>query len=128
MSPRERSGRAPWSRRRHRLLRWLAGAAAVLAGASLLLPARYGVSAAFLAGLCAFLFVAALVVFVVVPGPDTLATLLRTAPLAGAMLVVSLLLVLSTAGQSLRWLWILAAVATAGWTAFAMWETRRSGS
>ena len=84
-------------------------------------------SAAFLAALCAFLFVVALVVFITVPGPDTLGTLLRTSPLAGAVLVVAVLLVLANPAGSLRWLWVVAAVAAAAWTAFAVWDTRRSG-
>ena len=119
--------RPPWSHRRRRLLLWLAGGTVVAGLLALVLPAQYGVSAAFVAGLCGFLFVAAIVVFVAVPGPDTPATLLRTAPLAGAVLVVAVLLTLSNAGQALRWLWVAAAVAAAGWTAFAVWETRRSG-
>jgi hypothetical protein len=119
--------RPRWSRRRKRLLVGL-GAGAVLTGAGgLLLPTEYGVTSAFVAALCALLLVAATVVFVAVPGPDTLGTLLRTVPLAGAVLVVAVLLVLSTAGESLRWLWILVAVAAAGWTAFALWENRRTG-
>ena len=92
------------------------------------LPNEFGVTAGFVAALCAFLLVVALVVFITVPGPDTLGTLLRTPPLAGAVLVVAVLLVLSNpTGSSLRWLWVVAAVAAAGWTAFAVWETRRSG-
>jgi hypothetical protein len=116
----------PWSPRRKRLLRWLAGGAVVTGLGGLLLPAQYGVSSAFIAALCAFLAVAATVVFVVVPGPDTLGTLLRTAPLAGAVLVVAVLLALSSAGRPLRWLWLLAAAAAAVWTAFALWSGRRS--
>jgi hypothetical protein len=62
------------------------------------------------------------------PGAGHPGTLLRTAPLAGAVLVVAVLLVLSNpTGSSLRWLWVAAAVAAAAWTAFAVWETRRSG-
>jgi hypothetical protein len=92
------------------------------------LPAEFGVTAGFLGVLCAFLLVVAVVVFVTVPGPDTLGTLLRTPPLAGAVLVVAVLLVMANpTGSSLRWLWVVAAVAAAGWTAFAVWETRRSG-
>jgi len=93
---------------------------------ALALPDQYGVTSAFLAALCGFLLVAATVVFVAVPGPDTLGTLLRTVPLAGAVLVVAVLLVLST-DDTVRRLWLLAAVAAAGWTAFAVWEGRRSG-
>ena len=64
--------------------------------------------------------------FVAIPGPDTLRTLFHTVPLAGAVLVVAVLLLLSTSAD-LRWLWSLIAVAAAGWTAAAVWETRRSG-
>ena len=119
--------RPPWSRRRKRLLLWLAGAAVLTGAGALLLPAQYGVTSGFVAALCAFLLVVATVVFVAVPGPGTLGTLLRMPPLAGAVLVVAVLLVLSTAGGSLRWLWVLTALAAAAWTAFAVWENRRSG-
>ena len=119
--------RSSWSPRRRRLLLWLA-AGAVLAGLGAVgLPGEFGVTAAFLAALCAFLFVVALVVFITVPGPDTLGTLLRTSPLAGAVLVVAVLLVLANPAGSLRWLWVVAAVAAAAWTAFAVWDTRRTG-
>ncbi|WP_448617070.1 hypothetical protein [Geodermatophilus sp. URMC 65] len=119
--------RPPWSARRRRLLLWLA-VGAVLGGLGAVgLPNEFGVTAGFLAALCAFLLVAALVVFITVPGPDTLGTLLRTSPLAGAVLVVAVLLVMANPAGSLRWLWVVAAVAAAGWTAFAVWETRRSG-
>ncbi|WP_091377478.1 hypothetical protein [Geodermatophilus sp. DSM 45219] len=119
--------RPPWSARRRRLLLWLA-AGAVLAGLGAVgLPGELGVTAAFLAALCAFLFVVALVVFITVPGPDTLGTLLRTSPLAGAVLVVAVLLVLANPAGSLRWLWVVAALAAAAWTAFAVWDTRRTG-
>ena len=119
--------RPPWSARRRRLLLWLA-AGAVLAGLGAVgLPGEFGVTAAFLGALCAFLVVVALVVFITVPGPDTLGTLLRTSPLAGAVLVVAVLLVLANPAGSLRWLWVVAAVAAAAWTAFAVWDTRRSG-
>ena len=90
------------------------------------LPDEYGVTSMFLAALCGFLLVAATVVFVAVPGPDTLRTLFHTVPLAGAVLVVAVLLLLSTSAD-LRWLWSLVAVAAAAWTAAAVWETRRSG-
>jgi hypothetical protein len=104
------------------------GAGAVLTGVGgLVLPAQLGVTSAFVAALCALLLVAATVVFVAIPGPGTVGTLLRTVPLAGAVLVVSVLLVLSTAGESLRWLWILIAVTAAGWTAFALWANRSTG-
>lgn len=117
----------PWSRRRKRLLRGLVGGAVVAGVGGLVLPAQYGVSSAFVAALCAFLAVAATVVFFAVPGPDTLGTLLRSAPLGGAVLVVALLLALAGAGRPLRWLWLLAAAAAAAWTAFALWAGRRSG-
>ncbi len=119
--------RPPWSARRRRLLLWLV-VGAVLGGLGAVgLPNEFGVTAGFVAALCAFLLVAALVVFITVPGPDTLGTLLRTSPLAGAVLVVAVLLVMANPAGSLRWLWVVAAVAAAGWTAFAVWETRRSG-
>jgi hypothetical protein len=119
--------RPPWSRRRKRLLLGLAAAAVVFGAVGLLIRNPLGVTAAFLAALCGLLLVAAAVVFIAIPGPDTLGTLLRTAPLAGAVLVVTVLLVFSSAAGSLRWLWIIAAVAAAAWTAYAMWQTRRSG-
>ena len=119
--------RPSWSARRRKLLVGLA-VGAVLGGLGAVgLPAEFGVTAGLLGALCAFLLVVALVVFVTVPGPDTLGTLLRTPPLAGAVLVVAVLLVLSNPAGSLRWLWVVAAVAAAAWTAFAVWETRRSG-
>jgi hypothetical protein len=120
--------RPPWSARRRKLLLWLA-VGAVLGGLGAVgLPGEWGVTAAFLGALCAFLVVVSLVVFITVPGPDTLGTLLRTPPLAGAVFVVAVLLVLANpTGSSLRWLWVVAAVAAAAWTAFAVWETRRSG-
>ena len=119
--------RPPWSARRRKLLLGLA-VGAVLGGLGAVgLPAELGVTAGFLAALCTFLLVVAVVVFITVPGPDTLGTLLRTSPLAGAVLVVAVLLVLSNPAGSLRWLWVVAAVAAAAWTAFAVWETRRSG-
>ena len=127
MEPTPQEGRPPWSRRRRRLLLWLAGGAVLTGVGALLLPAEYGVTAGFVAALCAFLLVVAVVVFVAVPGPETLSTLLRMPPLAGAVLVVSVLLLLSSAGESLRWLWVLTALAAAGWTAFAVWANRRSG-
>jgi hypothetical protein len=118
--------RPPWSRRRRRTLIGLAvGAVAFVVGA-IALPEKYGVTSAFLAALCAFLLVVATAIFVAIPGPDTFGTLLRTSPLAGAVLVVAVLLLLST-DDAFRWLWLLAAAAAAGWTAFAVWEGRRSG-
>ncbi len=120
--------RPPWSARRRKVLVWLAGGAVLGGLGALGLPGEFGVTAGFLAALCAFLLVVALVVFITVPGPDTLGTLLRTPPLAGAVLVVAVLLVMANpTGSSLRWLWVAAAVVAAGWTAFAVWETRRSG-
>jgi drug/metabolite transporter (DMT)-like permease len=119
------AGRRRWSRRRHRLLRWLAAATVVLGVAAALLPAQYGITAALLAGLCGFLLAAALVVFLVVPGPGTPGALLRSGTLAGAVLVVCVLLVLSTRGESLQWLWWLGAALAAAWAATALWLARR---
>ncbi|WP_448626448.1 hypothetical protein [Geodermatophilus sp. URMC 64] len=116
-----------WSRRRIRLLLWLGAGAVLTAVGALTLPDELGVTSGFVAALCALLLVAATVVFIAIPGPDTFAALLRMPPLAGSVLVVAVLLALSNAGESLRWLWILAAAAAAGWTAFAVWENRRSG-
>lgn len=118
MHPRPR-----WSDRRRKTLAGLAAAAVVLGGGALVLPDEYGVTSGFLAALCAFLLVVATVVFVVVPGPDTLGTLLRTLPLAGAVLVVAVLLLLS-APEGLRALWIAGVVAAAAWLAFALWAGR----
>ncbi|MBB3085272.1 hypothetical protein [Geodermatophilus sabuli] len=119
--------RPTWSPRRRKLLVGLAVGVAVGVLGSFVLPARYGITALFLAALSGFLLVVAVVVFVTYPGPDTLGQLLRTPPLAGAVLVVAVLLVLSNPAGSLRWLWVVAAVVAAGWTAFAVWATRRSG-
>jgi hypothetical protein len=118
--------RPPWSDRRRRTLLGLG--LGIIAGGlgAVALPAQYGISAGFLAALCAFLLVIAMIVFIMIPGPGTLGVLLRTVPLAGASLVVAVLLLLSTSAD-LRWLWSLAAAAAAVWTAFAVWETRRSG-
>ena len=118
------SGRG-WSDRRRRLL--LGPGAGVLAGGlgAVALPAQYGVTAGLLALLCAFLLVAATVVFVLVPGPGTLGTLVRSVPLAGAAFVVAVLLLLSTP-DDLRPLWWIATVVTAAWTAGAVWEARRT--
>lgn len=118
--------RPPWSDRRRRALLWLALGMVAGGLGAIALPAQYGVTAGFLAALCALLLVAAAIVFVMIPGPGTLEILLRTVPLAGATLVVAVLLLLSTSAE-LRWLWSLAAVAAAAWTAFAVWQTRRSG-
>jgi hypothetical protein len=118
--------RPRWSHRRRRLLLGLAVGAVVFGLGLFVLPARFGIPSGFLAALCGFLLIAATVVFLVTPGPGTLQTLLRTVPLAGAVLVVALLLVLSTsAGQ--RRLWAATAAAAAVWTAYAVWQTRRSG-
>ena len=118
--------RPPWSDRRRRTLFGLAGGIALFGIGAFVLPDQYGVTSSFLAALCAFLLVVATIVFVVVPGPDTFRTLLHTVPLAGAVLVVAVLLLLSTSAD-LRWLWSLIAVAAAVWTAIAVWETRRTG-
>ena len=115
----------PWSQRRRRTLLGL-GAAGVLFGiGGIALPGEWGAKSLYLAALCAFLLVVAVVVFVAIPGPGTLHTLAHTVPLAGAVLVVAVLLLLSATG--LRWLWALVSVAAAAWTAVAVWETRRSG-
>ena len=118
--------RPPWSRRRRRTLVGLALGIVAFGLGAIALPDEYGVTSMFLAALCGFLLVVATVVFVAVPGPDTLRTLFRTVPLAGAVLVVAVLLLLSTSAD-LRWLWSVIAVAAAAWTAAAVWETRRSG-
>ena len=118
--------RPPWSDRRRRTLLGLAGGIALFGTGAFVLPDQYGVTSSFLAALCGFLLVVATIVFVVVPGPDTFRTLLHTVPLAGAVLVVAVLLLLSTSAE-LRWLWSLIAVAAAVWTAIAVWETRRTG-
>ena len=115
--------RPPWSQRRRRAL--LALALGGIAGGlgAIALPGEYGITAAFLGALCAFLLVAATIVFVAIPGPDTLGTLSRSSVLAGAVLVVAVLLWLSTTGE-LRWVWLAAAGAAAVWTAYAVWQTR----
>lgn len=119
--------RPPWSSRRRRTL-LLLGLAAVLFGlAGFGLPDQYGVTSLFLAALAAFLLVVATVVFVAVPGPGTVEVLLRSLTLSGAVLVVAALLVLSTAGQPLRWVWVLAVVAAAAWVATALYLARREG-
>jgi hypothetical protein len=118
--------RASWSRRRRRTLLGLTVGMLLFGLGALALPDEYGATSAVLAALCALLLVAALVLFVAVPGPGTLETLFRSVPLAGAVLVVAVLLLLST-DAALRWLWILIALAAAGWTASAVWRARRSG-
>lgn len=117
--------RVPWSGRRRRTLLGLTAGLVLTGLAALVLPDEYGATAAILAALCAFLLVTALVIFIAVPGPDTLSTLSRSVPLAGAVLVVAILLLFST-DAALRWLWMLTAVAAAAWTASAVWRTRRS--
>jgi hypothetical protein len=119
-------GQPPWSDRRRRTLIGLALGIVGCGLGAVALPAQYGSTAGILAALCAFLLVAATVVFVVVPGPGTLRTLLHTVPLAGAALVVAVLLLLS-APADLRWLWWTGAVAATAWTATAVWWTRGSG-
>ena len=118
--------RPRWSDRRRRTLIGLGLGIVAFGLGGIALPDQYGVSSAFLAGLCAFLLLVAVVVFVAIPGPGTFDFLLRTVPLAGAVLVVAVLLLLSTSANQ-RWLWSLISVTAAGWTAFAVWETRRSG-
>jgi hypothetical protein len=115
----------PWSERRRRTLLGLTLGIVLFGIGGIALPDQYGVTSAFLAALCVLLLVAATVVFVAIPGPGTLHMLLRTVPLAGAVLVVAVLLLLST--SELRWLWSLITAAAAAWTAVAVWETRRSG-
>jgi hypothetical protein len=114
-----------WSDRRRRTLLGLGGGVVAFGIAGIALPDQYGLTSLFLAALCGFLLVVATIVFIAIPGPDTLRTLLHTVPLAGAVLVVAVLLLLSTSAE-LRWLWALIAVAAAGWTGVAVWETRRS--
>lgn len=111
-----------WSDRRRRLLGGL-GAATVVLALGGLLPDELGVTSLFLAALCAFLLVAAVAVFVAVPGPDTLDTLLRARSPAGATLVVAVLLLLA-ASDDLRPLWWTVTAAAAAWTATALWLSR----
>ncbi|WP_409331978.1 hypothetical protein [Trujillonella humicola] len=119
--------RPPWSPRRRRTLLLLALAAVLFGLAGIALPAQYGVASVFLAALAAFLLVVAVVVFVAVPGPGTVDVLLRSLTLSGAVLVVAVLLVLSTAGEPLRWIWVLATLAAAAWVGAALWLARRDG-
>jgi hypothetical protein len=119
--------RPPWSDRRRRTLLGLALGIVAFGLGAIGLPDEYGLTSAFLAALCGFLLVVATIVFLAVPGPGTLRTLFMTVPLAGAVLVVAVLLLLSTDAE-LRWLWILTSVLAAAWTVAAVWETRRSGS
>jgi hypothetical protein len=118
--------RPPWSDRRRRTLLGLALGILAFGLGAIALPDEYGVTSMFLAALCGFLLVVATVVFVAIPGPDTLHTLFHTVPLAGAVLVVAVLLLLSTSAE-LRWLWSLVTVAAAAWTGTAVWRTRRWG-
>jgi hypothetical protein len=115
----------PWSERRRRTLLALGLGILVFGLGAVALPDEWGAKSLYLSALCAFLLVVAVVVFVAIPGPGTLHALARTVPLAGAVLVVAVLLLLSAPG--LRWLWALVSVAAAGWTAAAVWDTRRSG-
>jgi|tagenome__1003787_1003787.scaffolds.fasta_scaffold20980470_2 hypothetical protein len=126
MPPAEPSTRrARWSRRRHRLVRCLGAAAVVLGAGAFVLPGEWSVTSGLLAGLAAFLLVAALVVFFAVPGPGTVGTLLRSPSLGGAVLVVCVLLVLSTRDRPFAWVWWLGAAAAAVWTGAALWRARR---
>ena len=114
--------RVPWSDRRRRTLIALGAGTVVLAAASFL-PDEFGVTFLFLAALCAFLLVVATIVFVVIPGPDTFGTLLRSTTLAGPALVVAVLLLLAAPAE-LRPLWWAATVASAAWAATALWLAR----
>ena len=115
----------PWSARRRKTLIGLGAGLAVFGIVAVTIPGEVGVTALAVAGICAFLLIAATVVFLVVPGPDTFGTLVRAVPLAGAVLVVAVLLLLST-DEQLRWLWILISAVAAAWTAWAVWQARRS--
>ena len=117
-------GRPPWSDRRRRALLGFGLGIVALGLGAIALPAQYGVTSGLLALLCAFLLIGVGVVFVVVPGPGTLGTLLRSVPLAGATLVVAVLLLLSTP-EDLRALWWAATGGAAAWTAAAAWRGRR---
>jgi hypothetical protein len=119
--------RPPWSDRRRRTLIGLALGIVAFGLGAVALPGEYGLTSAFLAALCAFALLLATIVFIAIPGPDTLRTLLAMGPLAGAVLVVAVLLLLSTDAE-LRWLWSGIAMAAAAWTATAVWQTRRRGS
>jgi hypothetical protein len=114
--------RVPWSDRRRKTLIGL-GAGTVVLAAGAFLPDEFGVTSLFLAALCAFLLVVAAFVFVVVPGPDTFGTLLRSTTLAGPALVVAVLLLLAAPAE-LRPLWWLVTAASAVWTATALWLAR----
>lgn len=118
--------RPPWSDRRRRTLLGLAGGTMACTLGGIGFPDELGATSAILAALCGFLLVVATIVFVAVPGPGTLGTLLRSVPLAGAVLVVAVLLLLSTP-QDLRWLWIAGVAAGAAWLGAALFEARRTG-
>ena len=118
--------RPPWSDRRRRTLLGLAGGTMAFTLGGIGFPDELGATSAILAALCGFLLVVATIVFVAVPGPGTLGTLMRSVPLAGAVLVVAVLLLLSTP-QDLRWLWIAGVVAGVAWLGAALWEARRTG-
>ena len=120
MQPRPR-----WSDRRRRTLAGLAAGAVVLGTGALVLPDEFGATSGYLAVLCGFLLVAAAVVFLAVPGPDTLGTLLRATSVAGAALVVAVLLLLAVPAD-LRALWWTATAASAVWAATALWLTRQA--
>jgi hypothetical protein len=117
--------RPPWSDRRRRTLLGLAGGMLACTLGGIGLPDELGATSAILAALFAFLLVVATIVFIAVPGPGTLRTLLRSVPLAGAVLVVAVLLLLSTPAD-LRWLWVTATVGAAAWLAAALWDARRT--
>ncbi len=114
--------RVRWSDRRRTTLIGLGAGTVVLAAASFL-PDEYGVTSLFLAALCAFLLAVAAIVFLVVPGPDTFGTLLRSTTLAGPALVVAVLLLLAAPAE-LRPLWWAATAASAAWVATALWLAR----
>ena len=117
--------RPPWSDRRRRTLLGLGVGILVFGIGAIAIPGEIGATSLYLAALCAFLLVVASIVFVAIPGPGTLHALAHTVPLAGAVLVVAVLLLLSV--TQLRWLWALVSIAAAAWTTVAVWETRRSG-
>jgi hypothetical protein len=120
------AARVRWSDRRRKTLIGLGAGAVLLTVGALVLPDEFGATSGYLAALGAFLLVVATVVFVAVPGPGTLHTLLRSTALAGAALVVAVLLLLA-APADLRPLWWLATAGAAAWTAAGLWLTRRAG-
>ena len=117
--------RPPWSNRRRRTLVGLAAGTMAFTLGGIGFPGEVGATSAILAALCAFLLIVAMIVFIAVPGPGTLHTLVRSVPLAGAVLVVAVLLLLSTP-EDLRWLWITATVGAVVWTGAAVWDARSS--